>query len=978
MSIKGQGDLAADTCVDRTSLPMSSSQSQTTLRAEVQSFESLVKAYRYDKDRDHTHTYFGCGGTGKLSVPEDERPAFYSAYQRYLSTKDAFTLNGRGWNSFTEKSQPVLNMFADLDLKMPLFEDDRIDIRGAVVLIRDITDTFYEVLKEATGNEELEYPITAYRMFYKCHIYFPGFPVSRDMAKALCADVKRRLAPRYPWLDEEEVIDTSVYTSGLRVLGSHKGSMAAKTSLIETQRHMKFFGDAVPYHHFYRLGQLQDDGSVLFQDGITIDDLQKTSIICPSGTRSLAFCPGYASPTRVSRKRSQRQVSLSPRPPTRKQTASSGTNVLDEEEIEIEEEEEGASQAERNGGEADEGDQDEEEEGEQDDTPFHDEARIVSYLRHAFSILRNGLRPLNLQATIHSIKRYPDSGVVVAVLGPQECPFAMREHRRTTERSVPAVYAVLTSQECSVKCSKCEGQRLSLTPPSESLSDVLHFSPDIALRASLVEPSHENISEFIFQILKDKFAATPMTENGNFVWHFYDKHYHRWIRREQIIAAISGNKGPVKTAYRTYMRNLKEDASMDPDKLAHLKKRWVKLRFDLGQTPFIRSGLLPLLARKFDHYWSYEKAISPGIEGFCSKLDDDPRLLGFRNGVWDCSTGSFRPGNPSDFISMSTHVDYVPYDNIPRDVRKGLEGFLKKIFPSEEYLLYTLREIAASLNGTPAKQRFFIMTGAGANGKSTLVRLLNLALGDYAGEVSITLFTHQRPSADRPTPELIQIKGKRFVSCSEPNAKDSMNLGTIKWLTGGDRITGRALRENNQSFYLQATFFCLTNDIPPINATQEDYGTWRRIKPVCFKSKFVDDPNPSNPNEKLSDPHINDRLEEWKAAFASLLVKSYIESQTQPPVPIPNEFRALWQQLQNRNDVFRRFVKEAVTACEDNFSPTQLVWDTMNLWLQRMRIRKDVQFDHFEGHMITILGPQVEVEGVRGWYIELRTLAAHG
>ena len=45
-------------------------------------------------------------------------------------------------------------------------------------------------------------------------------------------------------------------------------------------------------------------------------------------------------------------------------------------------------------------------------------------------------------------------------------------------------------------------------------------------------------------------------------------------------------------------------------------------------------------------------------------------------------------------------------------------------------------------------------------------------------------------------------------------------MGSIKPLTGGDKITGRRLRENSTSFYLQCTIFCQTNDIPQIKASR--------------------------------------------------------------------------------------------------------------------------------------------------------------
>ncbi len=955
----------------------------------IQTLANLVAKHSYSQGRDHTHTYFGTGGTKKLSIPEPERELFYRAYQRYVETTDKTLLDGRGHNSITEKSMSVNFMFADLDLKLAYFEEQKLTLVSGVQLIRDIIDAFYQVVGEALDIRDLAYPITAFRLFYKCHIYFPGVAVSQDLGKQICQDVERRLSDKYPWLAEEKVIDSSVYKSGLRILGSHKGRMGKSGgSVQEAHNHQAFFGDSIPYSHYYRIGQLRDDGTVVFQNELTLEDLQETSIICPANTRALSMSSRYAASCKgkgVARKATARKTSrkcVGRSVPIVLVPSGSSTQAQPDADSENESQfdDDPLPRQRETGPDEDNSEDENDNESDADDSTNRaaaqddlDQGAIERYLRNAFDLLRPG--GINLTPTIHSIKRYENTGAVCAILAPQPCPFLNRPHRRTDEREVPAVFAVLTPLECHIKCHKCDSERIQLAPPDQSLATVLRFNPDRLILESLREPCHENVSELIFQLVKDQFAATPMSDGGNFVWHFYDSKLNRWIRREQIIAAISNRHGPVNTAYRTYVQKAKTDGSLDAAGVKRLMKRWGKLRFNLGTTGFIRGGLLPLLARKLDYYWTHEKAAAPGsFDGFMSKLDGNPQVLGFNNGVWDFSQGIFRPGCPSDFISMSTHVDYVPYDDIPAETRAGLEAFLRKIFPSEECLMYTLKEIASALNGTPLKQRFFIMTGAGANGKSTLVRLLNLALGDYAGEVNITLFTHTRPSADRPTPEIIQIKGKRFVSCSEPNAGDPLYLGTVKWVTGGDRIVGRALHENNQSFYLQATFFCLTNDIPPINATPDDFGAWRRIKPICFTSRFVENPDPNNAHQKQSDPRINEHLECWKSAFVSLLVKLYLESQDEPNLFVPAEFTALWQQLQNRNDVFRRFVDALIIRNEEEFTATSALWETFTDWKRNMQIRKNVPFDHFEKHMEQILGPQAEHMGRSGWRVEPRAM----
>ena len=54
-----------------------------------------------------------------------------------------------------------------------------------------------------------------------------------------------------------------------------------------------------------------------------------------------------------------------------------------------------------------------------------------------------------------------------------------------------------------------------------------------------------------------------------------------------------------------------------------------------------------------------------------------------------------------------------------------------------------------------------------------------------------------------------------------------------------------------------------------------DHGTWRRIRAVPFKSLFTDTPvegDPEKPFQFKLDKHIDEKFDEWKEIFASMLV----------------------------------------------------------------------------------------------------------
>ena len=70
----------------------------------------------------------------------------------------------------------------------------------------------------------------------------------------------------------------------------------------------------------------------------------------------------------------------------------------------------------------------------------------------------------------------------------------------------------------------------------------------------------------------------------------------------------------------------------------------------------------------------------------------------------------------------------------------------------------------------------------------------------------------------------------------EPDTRDRINVGQLKWLTGGGNITGRFLNENEIEFKPAYKVFFLVNNEPHIDSV--DHGTWRRIRCIPFLSIF--------------------------------------------------------------------------------------------------------------------------------------------
>ena len=75
---------------------------------------------------------------------------------------------------------------------------------------------------------------------------------------------------------------------------------------------------------------------------------------------------------------------------------------------------------------------------------------------------------------------------------------------------------------------------------------------------------------------------------------------------------------------------------------------------------------------------------------FIEKMDQNPYLLGFKNGVVDFKEKCFRVGYPEDYITKSTKMDYIPKEKIKNydAKRKEIEEYMETLFPIPELRNY--------------------------------------------------------------------------------------------------------------------------------------------------------------------------------------------------------------------------------------------------------------------------------------------------
>ena len=385
------------------------------------------------------------------------------------------------------------------------------------------------------------------------------------------------------------------------------------------------------------------------------------------------------------------------------------------------------------------------------------------------------------------------------------------------------------------------------------------------------------------------------------------------------------------------------------------------------RNPLKKKMLLSMCAEHF--YWDNEHILNQTIKSvsFEEVLDTNKYLIGFRNGVYDLSLDTFRDAKPDDFISLSTQNFYYSYNwNDPCVIE--INSFLRKVFPKQDILRYVMKMFASFLDGD-IEEQFYIFTGNGSNGKSKLVELFQMSFGEYVCTLPVSLITGKRTPSSSATPELARMKGKRLGVMHESNVSESINLGLIKAISGGDKMYARALHSDPIEFRPTFQLLLLCNDKPK-KIDPYDSATWRRIVVVNFSSTFVDVPDPEDDTQFQKDNNLYKKLALWKEAFVWILVQYYIDLKRNGN-QIPEQVIFDTNQYRKSNDFVGIFLKRYVERSaysRDVIGASDLFAKFKIFYVENYQESNRLKFENFVSIVSSNLGDTISLErNKEGW-----------
>ena len=434
-----------------------------------------------------------------------------------------------------------------------------------------------------------------------------------------------------------------------------------------------------------------------------------------------------------------------------------------------------------------------------------------------------------------------------------------------------------------------------------------------------------DFAQVLYQMCKDEFICVSIKNN---IWYEYIK--HRWYEID------SGNTLRLiisKKMHDMYMKK-SSDAVNDMQKMDQgddcydsLRKRSNKL------------GDLCVLLKRTNWKNNIMKEAKELFydKDFLNKIDQNPYLLCFNNYVIDFKNQEHRAGQPEDYISKCTNIDYIPFDKIKdKHIIDELYLFMEELFPNIELRKYMWEHLASTLIGNNDNQTFNIYTGSGRNGKSKLVDLMSKVLGSYKATIPITLVTQKRNNIGSTSSEIVQLMGVRYAVMQEPCKGEKINEGIMKEITGGDPIQGRALFKEAVTFIPQFKLAVCTNTLFDIKSN--DDGTWRRIRVCDFISKFLENPYEDEdkfpkseyPYQYKIDKKIDEKFAKWAPVLASILVN--ITYKMQGGVKDSAIVMGSSDQYREGQDYLAEFCKEKIKKVQGGKIKKSELWEVFKQW----------------------------------------------
>lgn len=254
---------------------------------------------------------------------------------------------------------------------------------------------------------------------------------------------------------------------------------------------------------------------------------------------------------------------------------------------------------------------------------------------------------------------------------------------------------------------------------------------------------------------------------------------------------------------------------------------------------------------------------------------------------------NFLKVNENRISESCTYACYDPNYNIDNEYYRTIMEIFHETYPDDEDRDYMMKLFSSTVCPIIDKDVCIFAYGGGADGKTTIDKILLCALGTtgnsngvkrdgemvrvtkgHGTTIDTTVFTSPKSRGGADEGGLASLNGRTFAVMQEPIHNTPIISSNIKEITGIGGIRAREIYKNSDEFINNALVICETNQLPTfdvideaikrrvivyqhevkfITATNRDL--YKRVSP-----KYIKHANPSKIKKIESDPRYWDAL----------------------------------------------------------------------------------------------------------------------
>ena len=293
-------------------------------------------------------------------------------------------------------------------------------------------------------------------------------------------------------------------------------------------------------------------------------------------------------------------------------------------------------------------------------------------------------------------------------------------------------------------------------------------------------------------------------------------------------------------------------------------------------------------------------------------FDAEPHLLGLPGGMTlDLNTMKTRPADRADRTTMT--LGAAPTAGEWDAVRRVMMEWLAPRYgnDAEKVLAVMMALVGAALVGDKSWQKFLCLQGPSRTGKSTFVKFLEHAFGEYAELIDGERLT---ANTDAHAEWKVVTENVRLVAAAELPERAVFRTKFVNELVDGSRITARRLYKDRRTFTPKASLILACNDLPRGNV-----GIYERMVLVRFVAK---------PGKV--DRHLLDKMKPQAGAFIAECLNLYSLATGNLDVPKPVQADVL--EYKERSDVFFAYANERLKRTPGAFLSAEQLKDDYNQW----------------------------------------------